>query len=125
MRVEWRPTLGHQRRPVIAGTGAAVTEYTMSVDDVKALGAKLDAAGLSESEKAFLAAAVDLAAKSSDADSEVEGFGFSRGYSFAAVETPSLSVGFLNAFRPNFPHPGPGPGPTQLGGTNSIIIVGG
>jgi hypothetical protein len=101
-----------------------VSEYTLTVDDLKTLGEKLDNAGLTEAEKAFLSAAVDLAAQSAAGGDEVEGFDFaSRRYAMTAFANTSLSVGFGNSFKPF--GTSAAPNAASALGARSIILVGG
>jgi hypothetical protein len=101
-----------------------VSEYSLTVDDLKTLGEKLDNAGLTEAEKAFLAAAVDLAAQAAAEGDEVEGFDFaSRRFAMTAFASTSLSIGFGNSFTPVGTRAAPGAASAL--GARSIILVGG
>ncbi len=100
-----------------------MSDYTLTVDDLRALGEKLERASLTDGEKAFLSTAVELAAQTMAGTDEVSGFDFSKRLSMTAYTSPNLGIGFGNSFRFASPRTLPGSGAT--GSPRSIIIVGG
>ena len=72
---------------------AAVPEYSLSLDDLEALGDKLDTGRAHGRGGAFLCAVADLAAKAAVDGSEVGGFDFSGGFSLAPFPSTNLRAG--------------------------------
>jgi len=75
-------------------------EQSISLADIKALGDKLDAAGLTDGEKALLSAAMDTTANVIADGGEVEGFGFSPSYS--RLNNPVINPGLGSVFQNSF-----------------------
>ena len=100
-----------------------MSELKLTVDDLQALGEKLDNAGLTEAESVFLAAAVELAAQTASDGDEVQGFNFGQGFMMTAIQSPNLRTGFGSVFRTFGGQAAPGPAASL--GSRSIIIVGG
>ncbi len=75
-------------------------EQSITLDDIKALGDKLDALDLTPGEKALLAGAMDVTAKVIGEGGEVEGFGFST--SFNRLQAPVVNYGMGRMFENSF-----------------------